>query len=64
MRADTCIGYNTLFVTPSLDPEANENAKDLPEGKRLWSWLILTDDGTTILSIYGFLSLLISTKAP
>ncbi|KAJ5179270.1 hypothetical protein N7492_002480 [Penicillium capsulatum] len=44
----TCIGYNTLFVTPGLSPGANENGKDLPEGKRLWSWLILTDDGTVI----------------
>lgn len=45
---DTCIGYNTLFVTPGVPKETNENGRDLPEGKRLWNWLILCDDGTLI----------------
>ena len=26
----------------------NENGKDLPEGTRVWTWLILCDDGTVI----------------
>ncbi|KAJ5883600.1 uncharacterized protein N7473_010486 [Penicillium subrubescens] len=41
----TCVGYNTLFVAPGVPVE---NGKDLPEGTRLWSWLILCDDGTLI----------------
>ncbi|KAJ6114280.1 hypothetical protein N7486_000058 [Penicillium sp. IBT 16267x] len=44
----TCIGYNTLFVTPNVPKEKNGNGKDLPEGRRLWNWLILCDDGTVI----------------
>lgn len=40
--ADTCIGYNSLFVIPGLPIE---NGRELPDGKRLWSWLILCDDG-------------------
>ncbi|KAJ5889056.1 hypothetical protein N7495_009097 [Penicillium taxi] len=43
----TCVGYNTLFVTPGVS-SAPENGKGLPEGKRLWNWLILCDDGTVI----------------
>lgn len=42
-KPDTCIGYNTLFVIPTL---SMPNGKDLPDGKRLWTWLIQTDDGT------------------
>ncbi|KAJ5707680.1 hypothetical protein N7488_007481 [Penicillium malachiteum] len=45
---DTCIGYNTLFVTPGVSKETNDNGKDLPEGRRLWNWLILCNDGTVI----------------
>ncbi|KAJ5577039.1 hypothetical protein N7535_003965 [Penicillium sp. DV-2018c] len=41
----TCIGYNTLFVIPTL---SQPNGKDLPDGKRLWTWLIQCDDGTVI----------------
>ncbi|KAF7718302.1 Uncharacterized protein PECH_001110 [Penicillium ucsense] len=41
----TCVGYNTLFVAPDV---IVENGHDLPEGTRLWSWLILCDDGTLI----------------
>ncbi|KAJ5651689.1 hypothetical protein N7507_009115 [Penicillium longicatenatum] len=44
----TCIGYNTVFVTPNVPKEMNENGRDLPEGRRLWNWLILCDDGTVI----------------
>ncbi|XHG06833.1 hypothetical protein AWENTII_010011 [Aspergillus wentii] len=41
----TCIGYNSLYVIPHVEID---NGKDLPDGKRLWSWLILCDDGTII----------------
>ncbi|KAJ5188430.1 hypothetical protein N7491_004755 [Penicillium cf. griseofulvum] len=41
----TCIGYNTLFVIPTL---SQPNGEDLPDGKRLWTWLIQCDDGTII----------------
>ncbi|CAI7566927.1 unnamed protein product [Penicillium discolor] len=41
----TCVGYNTLFVIPTL---SQPNGKDLPDGKRLWTWLIQCDDGTII----------------
>lgn len=43
---DTCIGYNSLYVTSKVQMS---NGKDLPDGKRLWSWLILFDDGTAYL---------------
>lgn len=39
---DTCIGYNSLFVIPQTD---QHNGKELPDGKRLWTWLILCNDG-------------------
>lgn len=39
---DTCIGYNTLYVIPTL---SQPNGQDLPDGKRLWTWLIQCDDG-------------------
>ena len=42
---DTCIGYNSLYVIPNVE---TTNGKDLPDGKRLWSWLILFDDGEDI----------------
>ncbi|KAI9372478.1 hypothetical protein BJX61DRAFT_442380 [Aspergillus egyptiacus] len=41
----TCIGYNSLYVVPGLDMP---NAKGLPDGRRLWSWLMLFDDGTVV----------------
>ncbi|KAL4886470.1 hypothetical protein BJY04DRAFT_73413 [Aspergillus karnatakaensis] len=41
----TCIGYNSLYVVPNLDMT---NAKGLPDGRRLWTWLILFDDGTVL----------------
>lgn len=42
---DTCIGYNSLYVTSKAQIS---NGKDLPDGKRLWSWLILFDDGMIV----------------
>ncbi|KAJ5975821.1 hypothetical protein N7481_009528 [Penicillium waksmanii] len=46
----TCIGYNTLFATSdtSIPREEMNNGQDLPEGRRLWTWLVLCDDGTVI----------------
>ncbi|GIK04445.1 hypothetical protein Aspvir_008528 [Aspergillus viridinutans] len=41
----TCVGYNSLYVIPNV---GISNGRDLPSGKRLWSWLILCDDGTVI----------------
>ncbi|EAW22692.1 uncharacterized protein NFIA_013820 [Aspergillus fischeri NRRL 181] len=41
----TCVGYNSLYVIPNV---GISNGRDLPNGKRLWSWLILCDDGTVI----------------
>ncbi|KAF9889704.1 hypothetical protein FE257_007010 [Aspergillus nanangensis] len=41
----TCVGYNSLHVVPNMDVS---NGKHLPDGIRLWSWLILCDDGTVI----------------
>ncbi|GAQ10775.1 hypothetical protein ALT_8096 [Aspergillus lentulus] len=38
----TCVGYNSLYVIPNVDIS---NGRDLPDGMRLWSWLILCDDG-------------------
>lgn len=35
-------------MTPNVPKEINANGKDLPEGRRLWNWLILCDDGTII----------------
>ncbi|KAL4899561.1 hypothetical protein BDW74DRAFT_163400 [Aspergillus multicolor] len=43
----TCIGYNSLYFVPKLKMT---NGQGLPDGKRLWSWLILFEDGT-VLSI-------------
>ncbi|KAL4989283.1 hypothetical protein BDW68DRAFT_156950 [Aspergillus falconensis] len=43
----TCIGYNSLYVVPKL---RMTNGQGLPDGRRLWSWLILFEDGT-VLSI-------------
>jgi hypothetical protein len=46
-RSDTCIGYNTLFATadPGIPKGEMNNGEDLPEGRRLWTWLVLCDDG-------------------
>ena len=39
---DTCIGYNSLYIIPGLTVH---NGPGLPDGKRLWSWILLCDDG-------------------
>ncbi|KEY82784.1 hypothetical protein BA78_4925 [Aspergillus fumigatus] len=41
----TCVGYNSLYVVPNV---GISNGRDLPDGKRLWSWLILCNDGTVV----------------
>ncbi|KAH8697412.1 hypothetical protein BGW36DRAFT_167682 [Talaromyces proteolyticus] len=43
----TCIGYNSLYAV-KIGDRAISNGKGLPDGKRLWSWIILCDDGTII----------------
>ncbi|PGH05388.1 hypothetical protein AJ80_08356 [Polytolypa hystricis UAMH7299] len=40
-----CLGYNSLYVVPGVD---FHNSPSRPDGKRLWSWLILCDDGTVV----------------
>ncbi|KAI9839844.1 MAG: hypothetical protein M1819_000034 [Sarea resinae] len=46
-----CLGYNSLF---NIRTENFENIRedrgnrDLPDGKRVWTWLILCDGGTVI----------------
>jgi hypothetical protein len=37
-----CCGYNSLYAIPDMD---FRNDPGLPEGKRVWSWLVLCDDG-------------------
>jgi len=59
--ADICVGFNHLHKVPSTSTNRQpEQVLELnqdqpfdtgnyePEGKRLWSWLILCDDGTVI----------------
>ncbi|KAI4121056.1 MAG: hypothetical protein LQ347_006969, partial [Umbilicaria vellea] len=44
-----CVGYNSLFNThTSQGATAAYVKQNHPEGKRLWTWLILGDDGTVI----------------
>lgn len=44
---DTCIGYNSLYRI-KVNDKIIENGKGLPEGRRLWCWIILCDDGEPI----------------
>lgn len=46
---DTCIGYNTLYTGSNVPRQELDNGEDLPEGRRIWSWLILTEDGMSYL---------------
>lgn len=39
---DMCIGYNSVYAVSGVD---FGNPSALPEGKRVWAWLILCDDG-------------------
>ncbi|KAL3467926.1 ADP-ribosylation factor [Aspergillus heterothallicus] len=40
-----CIGYNSVSVVPGVDIS---NGNNLPNGLRLWTWLLHCDDGTVI----------------
>ncbi len=40
-----CLGYNSLFAIEGIE---FENGPNKPGGKRIWSWLILCDDGTVV----------------
>lgn len=43
---DTCIGYNSLHMVKDVRNDEIFNGNYLPDGKRVWSWLVLFDDGT------------------
>ena len=50
--ADLSLGYNSLHRGPPLredeaagDAHFGRDSRDFPDGKRLWSWLIIGDDG-------------------
>jgi hypothetical protein len=43
-----CLGYNSLFSVPG---KKLENGPNNPEGQRIWTWLLLCEDGT-IISIF------------
>ncbi|KAF2761742.1 hypothetical protein EJ05DRAFT_507375 [Pseudovirgaria hyperparasitica] len=50
-RRFVCIGYNSLYPITSVSRDRvaeNSESKDLPEGIRVWTWLILTVDKTVI----------------
>ncbi|OAX80161.1 hypothetical protein ACJ72_05506 [Emergomyces africanus] len=40
-----CLGYNSLHVVSGVD---FRNSTSKPDGKRVWSWLLICDDGTVI----------------
>lgn len=39
---DTCLGYNSVYA---VSGDHFRNEPSLPDGKRVWSWLILCEDG-------------------
>ncbi|KAL2001317.1 hypothetical protein VTN02DRAFT_1917 [Thermoascus thermophilus] len=41
----TCIGYNSLYTISGMEIE---NGEGLPDGKRIWTWIILCSDGTVM----------------
>ncbi|KAL1983870.1 hypothetical protein VTN96DRAFT_9794 [Rasamsonia emersonii] len=43
----TCIGYNSLYAV-KINGREIDNGKGLPNGKRVWCWIILCNDGTII----------------
>ena len=47
-RRYLCLGYNSLFTVNGVKLD---NGINKPEGKRIWTWLILCDDGT-VISVY------------
>ncbi|PGH33540.1 hypothetical protein GX50_03612 [[Emmonsia] crescens] len=40
-----CLGYNSLHVVSGVD---FGNSTGKPDGKRVWTWLLICDDGTVI----------------
>ncbi|KAG5299318.1 ADP-ribosylation factor [Histoplasma capsulatum G186AR] len=40
-----CLGYNSLHVVSGVD---FGNSTGRPDGKRVWTWLLICDDGTVI----------------
>ncbi|KAL9065662.1 MAG: hypothetical protein Q9157_007401 [Trypethelium eluteriae] len=50
-RKYVCLGYNSVYnvrLKPSEDVDEQLRYQDLPEGKRIWNWLLLCDDRTVI----------------
>lgn len=50
-RKYVCLGYNSVYnirLRPSEDADELFKSQDLPEGKRIWNWLLLCDDRTVI----------------
>jgi hypothetical protein len=43
-----CLGYNSIFTIKDVK---FDNGLNKPEGKRVWTWLVLCDDGT-VISVY------------
>ena len=43
-----CLGYNSVFTVKDIKLD---NGPNKPQGKRIWTWLILCDDGT-VISVY------------
>lgn len=43
-----CLGYNSIFTIKDVKLD---NGLNKPEGKRIWTWLVLCDDGT-VISVY------------
>lgn len=44
VMADSCVGYNSLYTIPGMDIK---NGRGVPAGKRLWTWILLFNDGNT-----------------
>jgi hypothetical protein len=49
---DMCIGYNSLHNVRNQrtddHPERADMSQDMPQGKRVWTWLLLCEDKTVI----------------
>ncbi|TKA57594.1 hypothetical protein B0A49_10699 [Cryomyces minteri] len=49
-RRYVCLGYNSLYSVPTerREDEYPQSHRDLPDGKRVWTWLLLCEDRTVI----------------
>ncbi|KAF1953327.1 hypothetical protein CC80DRAFT_527324 [Byssothecium circinans] len=51
-RRFVCLGYNSLHnvrtTTPTNHDDETDQSQDVPHGKRVWNWLLLTEDKTVI----------------